>query len=127
MTTTSEADKKPTLTEEAYRAMLIRFLEQAELEFGSDLPISTLKILLRLSPKGSTPMSQILKSNNLSGAGVSRVVSTLAGYTKDNRRVVDKPYLYLEDNPADRRYKNVVMTDAGKQFVNRVLASIYPY
>lgn len=113
------------LTETKFRDLLVKALELAEEEFGSDMPVSSLVLLLKLSTKTPTPMSQIVKVSKLTPAGVSRTVSTFAGYSKINRREVEKPYLYLTEDPADRRYKYVAHTDYGKQIINRLLSVVY--
>jgi DNA-binding MarR family transcriptional regulator len=112
------------LTELKYRDLLIRTLELVEGEFGTDLPISSLILLLKIPTKGAIPMTQIVKSSKLTPAGTSRTIATLAGFSKSNRREIDKPYFELTEDQQDRRYKYVSFTDYGKQFINRMLSVI---
>lgn len=123
---TTEADKTmEVLTESKYRQYLIRSLELAEAELGSDIPVSTLLVLLKLNGKGATPMTQVTKSSGLSPAGSSRTISTLAGFAKANRREIKKPYVTMVDDEVDRRYKMIHFTDYGRQFVDRMLSVVY--
>lgn len=104
------------------RDTLIRTLETIEAEFGTDFPVSSVILMMRIPAKGNVSMNQLVKSSRLSGAGASRTLATLAGYHKVNRRAVEKPYLSIDEDPADRRYKFVSYTDHGKAFINRLLA-----
>lgn len=106
------------------RDSLIRTLETLEAEFGTDFPISSVILMLRIPAKGNVSMSQIVKASRLSGAGASRTLATLAGYSKVNRRLIEKPYLSIVEDPADRRYKFVSYTEYGKAFINRLLSII---
>lgn len=125
MTNEEVVTQKEEISESQFRTYLIKTLEIAEAELGSDIPVSTLLILLKLNTKATTPMTQITKTSGLSPAGASRTVSTLAGFSKANRREIKKPYVELRDDESDRRYKLVTLTDYGRQFVNRLTATIY--
>lgn len=112
------------LTATGYKTMLIKTLETASEELGNDIPLSTLLLILQLG-SGNTPMSQLVKTSKMTGAGVSRTVATLAGYAKLGRREVQKPLLSITDDPLDRRYKMVTFTPAGKAVVDRMLSPVY--
>lgn len=113
------------LTETKFKTLFIRALEIVEDEFGTDMPVSSVLIMLKLSMTSPTPMNQVANQSKLSGAGVSRTISTYAGYAKVNRRTIDKPYFLLSEDAVDRRYKFVSFTDYGKRIVNRILGVIY--
>ena len=113
------------ITESEYRTLLVNSLETAEEVLGSDFPVSSLILLLKLPSKGEAPMSQMVKMSRLSPAGVSRTAATLAGYSRAGRRVMDKALLDLRDDPMDRRYRMVGLTEAGKQFINRCLSPVF--
>lgn len=118
-------NQQEAMTESKFKLMLLKALEIAEAEFGSDIPLSALIILLKMNTKGATPMTQITKSSKLSPAGSNRSVSAMAGFSKASRREIAKPILNMYDDPMDRRYKMVEFTDHGKHFMNRLVSVIY--
>lgn len=123
----TQAKQHYTLTETQLRGLLINTMEAFESEFGTDLPVSTLILLLKLPTTGSVPMSQLVKQSKLSPGGVTRTVSTLGGLRAANRRTVEKPYLTVADDPNDRRYKLISLTDYGREFVKGVTSLVDRY
>lgn len=111
-------------SETTIKNLLLHTLEEIETELGSDFPISSVILLLRLPTKGTMPMSQLVKQSRLSPAGVSRTVATLAGFGRANRRVMDNPMVVMTDDTVDRRYKMVGLSNYGVAFIAR-LASLY--
>lgn len=117
-------DTSTTMSEFRFKDLFIRALEMTEAEFGTDMPVSSLILLLKIPTKGETSMSQVVKATKLSPAGASRTIATMAGYSKVNRRSIEKPYLVLTEDNADRRYKFVSFSDHGRAFINRILTII---
>lgn len=100
--------------------LLQHTIELLESEFGMDFPLSSVLIFLNIPIKGQTTMTQLVKSSNLSPAGTSRTVATLAGYHKTNRRVLEHKYVTITDDPNDRRFKKVALTSAGIKLRERL-------
>ena len=115
------------LTETQYKSLLMHTLDLLEAEFSSDLPISTVKLLLQIPSKGTVSMTQLVKQAKMSPAGVSRTMATLGGYRATNRRVLEHPFVVVEDDPMDRRYKTVGLTDYGRQFMGRMVGLVDRY
>lgn len=109
---------------ESKKRSITNLLLEVEKEFGTDVPISTLDILLMVPLKGSIPVTKIRTMSTLTEAGVSRVLSTLNAHNITNRRVLDKLVeIFIDD--VDRRYRHVKLTKRGKQVVSRFMTHVY--
>ena len=98
-------------------------LLEAEKEFGSDTPLSTLNLLFLVPLRGSIPVQTIRRMSTMTEAGVSRVLSTLNAHNLDNRRQVEK-LIEISIDEKDRRYRNVKLTRRGKDLVTRFMSHL---
>ena len=108
---------------ETKKKSITNLLLEVEKEFGTDVPISTVDILLMIPLTGSVPVTKIRAMSSLTEAGVSRVLSTLNAHNVANRRVLDKLVeIFIDD--VDRRYRHVKLTKRGKEVVTRFMSYV---
>lgn len=95
-------------------------LFNVEQELGSSLPVSFLVLLLSVPTDGAIHVTELRKRTSLSEAGTSRALSMMTQHRKDKGRIVPK-FLEMYDDPEDRRYRLVELTQNGKRFVDTLL------
>lgn len=114
------------ITDAKMKSGFIQALAVIEMELGSDCPISLLNILMRVPRTGEISISELRKQTKMTGGGMSRLIAILAGIKKEGRRSI-KPFINLRDDPVDRRYSLISLTDDGKNFVDRVVSQLSFY
>ena len=97
-----------------------------EIEIGTDCPVSLLEVLFRIPRTGEVSISELRKMTPMSSGGMSRLVALLAGHKKEGRRDVPT-FITLRDDPADRRYSLVSLTEEGRNFVDRLVSQLKFY
>lgn len=98
-------------------------LLEAEKEFGSDTPLSTLNLLFLVPLTGSIPVQSIRRMSTMTEAGVSRVLSTLNSHNCCNRRQLEK-LIEITIDDKDRRYRHVSLTKRGREVVTRFMQPV---
>ena len=98
-------------------------LLEAEKEFGSDTPLSTLNLLFLVPLRGSIPVQTIRRMSTMTEAGVSRVLSTLNAHNCCNRRKMEK-LIEITIDDKDRRYRHVSLTRRGKDVITRFMQPV---
>lgn len=114
------------ITDAKMKAGFVQALATIESEFGSDCPISLLTILTRIPRTSEISVSELRKQTGMTGGSTSRLVAILAGIKKEGRRSVE-PMIQLRDDPIDRRYSLISMTEAGRSFVDRLISQLSFY
>ena len=114
------------ITDAKMKSGFIQALAVIEMELGSDCPISLLNILMRVPRTGEISISELRKQTKMTGGGMSRLIAILAGIKKEGRRSI-KPFINLRDDPVDRRYSLISLTEDGKNFVDRVVSQLSFY
>lgn len=114
------------ITDGKLKAGLVQALVMVETEIGTDCPVSLLDVLLRIPQKGEISISELRKMTPMSSGGMSRLMAMLAGHKKEGRRDVPT-FIQLRDDPADRRYSLVSLTDEGRNFVDRLISQLSFY
>ena len=108
-------DKFETKTKEVMNVLL-----DIEQQFGTDVPVSMVSILLMIPMNKPIPVQKIRKMSTLTEAGVSRVLATLNAHNLKHRRQLDKLIeIYVDDT--DRRYRNVNLTSLGRDVVKKLM------
>lgn len=111
------------ITDAKLKAGFVQALMIVEVELGSDCPISLLNVLMRIPRTGEISISELRRQTKMTGGGLSRLVAILAGLKKAGRRSID-PFIVLRDDPLDRRYSLVSLTDDGRNFIDRVVSQL---
>lgn len=112
------SNKLQTLTQRVAYVLL-----EAEKEFGSDTPLSTLNLLFLVPLTGSIPVQSIRRMSTMTEAGVSRVLSTLNAHNCCNRRQLEK-LIEITIDDKDRRYRHVSLTKRGREVVTRFMQPV---
>ena len=100
---------------------MIRAGSYLEERLGSDAPISFIGVILRIPYTGEIQVTDLRRQLNITGAGVSRTLAAMCGYNTAGRRKLPT-FCIMKDDPKDRRYKTVALTDEGRKFVFQLLA-----
>ena len=97
----------------------VRVLQSASKLFGTDVPITTLQMLLSVPMTGTIPFRKLREQNKLTEAGASRVMATLNNHNLAHRRVMGRLVdIFVDRN--DRRYRNVGLTKYGRQVIEHL-------
>ena len=91
-----------------------------EQELGSSLPVSFLTLLMSIPMDGSATVTNLRAQSSLGESGVSRALSMMAQHRTDKGRKVPK-FLTMYDDPSDRRYRLVELTDNGRRFMSSMI------
>ena len=110
-------------TDAKLKAGLIQAITLIEHEVGTDCPVSLLDVLFRVPRTGEISVSELRKQTKMTGGGMSRLIGILAGIKKEGRRTIT-PFITLRDDPVDRRYSLVALTDEGRNFTDRVVSQL---
>jgi DNA-binding MarR family transcriptional regulator len=114
------------ITDGKMKAGLVQALVTIETELGTDCPVSFIEVLMRIPRTGEISISELRKMTPMSSGGMSRLIAMMAGHKKEGRRNVPT-FISLRDDPADRRYSLVSLTEEGRSFVDRVVSQLSFY
>lgn len=114
------------ITDAKLKAGFIQALTLIESELGTDCPVSLLDVLMRVPRTGEISISELRKQTKMTGGGMSRLVSILAGIKKTGRRDVPA-FIQFRDDPLDRRYSLVSLTEEGRNFIDRLVSQLSFY
>jgi DNA-binding MarR family transcriptional regulator len=92
--------------------------------FNKDVTVNQALTFLYVARKPGITQTETLKKLGLATGGSSRIVSSLSQYGGRNSKTPGWRLLQLEENPNDRRFKNMMLTDEGIKFMERIRASM---
>ena len=114
------------VTDSQVKAGLTQAINMISVELGSDCPVSLLDVLVRIPRTGEISVSELRKQAKMTGGGMSRLIAILAGIKKEGRRSMDA-LITLRDDPLDRRYSLIALTDEGRNFLDRLISQLKFY
>jgi len=99
---------------------VMNVLLDIEKQFGTDVPVSMVSILLMVPLNTSVSVQKIRRTSSLTEAGVSRVLATLNSHNLKHRRRIEKLIEIFIDEK-DRRYRHVKLTRLGRDVVEKMM------
>jgi len=99
---------------------VMNVLLDIEKQFGTDVPVSMVSILLMVPLDDSVSVQKIRQTSSLTEAGVSRVLATLNAHNLQHRRRIEKLIEIFIDEK-DRRYRHVELTRLGRDVVKKLM------